>query len=309
LTLSEAAVRKTLVITGVTGFLGSDVAKHQVAAGNNVIGVVRKNSDLARLESIRSRITLVESSSESLIRIFEAGVDAVIHTSTCYGRGNESPSDLLEANIGFPLRLLEAALASNVPAFLNTDSFFSSNDPLSSYLAEYSLSKRHFTEWARIACVDRPICFINIRLEHLYGPGDQESKFINWLVHQCLSNVKEINLTPGGQKRDFIYLDDAVTAFNCILDCVATIGNGFHQVGLGTGKMQTMRSLIEEVHRISGSTTTLNFGALPYRLFEQMESVADNSFLKNHGWESKVELDNGIRNIITDIRQQHSKAT
>jgi nucleoside-diphosphate-sugar epimerase len=90
---------------------------------------------------------------------------------------------------------------------------------------------------------------------------------------------------------------------------VATIGNGFHQVGLGTGKMQTMRSLIEEVHRISGSTTTLNFGALPYRLFEQMESVADNSFLKNHGWESKVELDNGIRNIITDIRQQHSKAT
>ncbi len=307
--MSEAAVRKTLVITGVTGFLGSHVAKHQVAAGNNVIGIVRKNSDLARIESIRSRITLVETSSESLIRIFEAGVDAVIHTSTCYGRGNESPSDILEANIGFPLRLLEAALVSNVPAFLNTDSFFSSNNILGSYLAGYSLSKRHFAEWARMACVDRQICFINIRLEHLYGPGDQESKFINWLVHQCLSNVKEINLTSGDQKRDFIYLEDAVTAFNCILGSVVAVGNGFHQVGLGTGKMQTMRSLIEEVHRISGSTTKLNFGALPYRHYEQMESVADNSYLKKHGWESKVKLDDGIRNIIADIRRQHSNAT
>lgn len=307
--MSKASVGKTLVITGVTGFLGSHVAKHQVAAGNNVIGIVRKNSNLVRLESIRSRITLVETSTEKLTRIFEAGVDAVIHTSTCYGRENESTSDLLEVNIGFPLRLLEAAMASNVPAFLNTDSFFSSNDPLSSYLAGYSLSKRHFTEWARIVCIDRPIRFINIRLEHLYGPGDQESKFINWLVHQCLNNVKEIKFTPGGQKRDFIYLDDAVTAFNCILESVAEIANGFHQVGLGTGKMQTMRSFIEEVHRISGSTSILNFGALPYRLYEQMESVADNSYLKKHRWESKVEIENGIRNIITDIHQNYSKAT
>lgn len=307
--MSEAAVRKTLVITGVTGFLGSHIAKHQVDAGNIVIGIVRKNSDLTRLESIRSRIKLIESSSENIIRTFEAGVDAVIHTSTCYGRGNESPSDLLEANIGFPLRLLDAALASNVPAFLNTDSFFSSNNPLGTYLAEYSLSKRHFTEWARLACVNRSICFFNIRLEHLYGPGDQESKFINWLVHQCLKNVKEINLTPGGQKRDFIYIDDAVAAFNCILNSMAAVGNGFHQVGLGTGKMQTMRNLIEEVHRIIGSTTTLNFGALPYRLYEQMESVADNSYLKNLGWKSKVKLDYGIRKIITDIRRKNSNAT
>lgn len=307
--MSEAGVRKTLVITGVTGFLGSQVAKHQVAAGNNVIGIVRKSSDLSRLESILSRITLVETSSENLVRIFTQGVDAVIHTSTCYGRANESPSALLEANIGFPLRLLEAAMVSNVPAFLNTDSFFSSNDILGSYLAGYSVSKRHFTEWGRIACADRPICFVNIRLEHLYGPGDQESKFMSWLVRQCLNNVKEIKLTPGGQKRDFIYLDDAVTAFNCILDSVTNLGHGFHQVGLGTGKMQTMRSFIEEVHRISGSTTILEFGALPYRPYEQMESVADNAYLINHGWEIRTELSDGILNIITDMRQQHSKAT
>jgi CDP-paratose synthetase len=298
---------KTILITGVAGFLGSHIAKAQVAAGNTVIGIVRSSSDLSRLVSIHNQILLIDVDSESLAGIFAQGVDAIIHTATCYGRDNESLSTISKANIEFPLSLLEAALVGNVPAFLNTDSFFSSNDVSHTYLAAYAASKRQFAEWGRIACSGRQMCFVNIRMEHLYGPGDHASKFVSWVVRECLDNVRRLELTPGEQKRDFIYVDDAAQAFDCVLNSIQVLGPGFHQLGLGTGTMQTMRSFVEKVHKIAESTTELDFGALPYRNHEQMESVSDNTYLKKLGWENRTGLEEGIRNTVMSMRRHYEQ--
>ena len=61
------------------------------------------------------------------------------------------------------------------------------------------------------------IKFINARLFHLYGPSDKPTKFVNSIIQSLKNNLPTIDLTSGTQRRDFIYIDDAIEAFLLII--------------------------------------------------------------------------------------------
>ena len=136
---------------------------------------------------------------------------AVVHTATCYGRNRETPLEVFEANLKFPLDLLEKA------ALFSTDTFFNTDTILYKYLNGYSLSKHQFVEWGKQYADEHKIKFCNIKLEHMYGPGDDDSKFTTYVINSCLNNVPEVKLTLGEQERDFIYIDDVVSAYQLLL--------------------------------------------------------------------------------------------
>ena len=60
---------------------------------------------------------------------------------------------------------------------------------------------------ARDVFFENGLC-INIGLEHFYGPNDDDSKFVSYIIHNLLNEVEKIDLTKGKQKRYFIYIDD-----------------------------------------------------------------------------------------------------
>jgi nucleoside-diphosphate-sugar epimerase len=283
-----------LLITGATGFLGSHLVAALSRIGHRVVGLRRAQSDIGRLRDCGTSIELVSAEDGDYSRVLAAGdpFDAVIHAATCYGRRGEGAATIVESNLVGPLRLLEAATAAGVPAFVNTDTTL---DPL---VNDYALSKRQFADWGRRISSSGRIRFLNVRLETLYGPGDDESKFVNWVVSRCLANVPSMDLTGGEQRRDFVYVDDAVEAYICLLPSVARLEPGFHSIGLGSGAAVRLRDLVETVRDLAHTGTQLNFGALPYREHEPMESRADISFLLGLGWRPRTSLADGIRNVI-----------
>jgi nucleoside-diphosphate-sugar epimerase len=130
----------------------------------------------------------------------------------------------------------------------------------------------------------------------MYGPGDDTSKFTARVIKDCLANVAEIKLTPGDQKRDFVYIDDVVFAYDILLEQTnhqAASGRSF-----GHGVAVTIREFVETVHQITGSTTRLNFGALPYRQNEIMHSGTDIEALMSLGWRCRTTLAVGIRKTV-----------
>ena len=288
-----------VIITGATGFLGSTIAKALITGGHRVIALKRSFSDIYRLIDIQSELVFYDIEHLDYVRPFtEHGhIDAVIHTSTCYGRAGETSTQVFQANTAFPLRLLDASISFNTDTFFNTDTI------LSPYLNTYALSKKHFSDWGRLLASDSRIRFINIRLEHLYGTGDDLSKFTTWVAKSCLNNVPEIKLTAGEQCRDFIYIEDAVSAYMQMLRCASDLGSGFQEIDLGSGETVTIRRFVEMVHRISGSNSNLVFGAIPYRENEIMESNAKIKPLLTLWWECKTGLEEGITNMIKDLRQ------
>jgi dTDP-D-glucose 4,6-dehydratase len=56
-----------------------------------------------------------------------------------------------------------------------------------------------------------------MKLEHMYEPKDDETKFVPWLISQLQQGVERVPLAEGKQLRDFIYIDDVVTAYMKLL--------------------------------------------------------------------------------------------
>lgn len=139
--------------------------------------------------------------------------------------------------------------------------------------------------------------FCNIKLEHMYGPGDDESKFTSYIINSCSKNEPEIKLTPGEQKRDFIYIDDVVFAFQLLLNHKQD--KAFEEYELGSGEPVTIREFVETAHRLTKSRSVLQFGALSYRENEVMHSSANVEALKALGWEPRNNLVDGLKKIIS----------
>lgn len=132
-----------ILLTGVTGYLGSYIANALIKNGYQVIGLKRKTSSLFRIENILTKLTLHDIDDLDLASLFQfyGKIDVVLHTATCYGRKGENVNDIVSANLTFPLNLLNEAVNSGVELFLNTDT------ALEKILNPYALSKEQFTEW------------------------------------------------------------------------------------------------------------------------------------------------------------------
>ena len=114
-----------VLITGITGFVGSHLAEYALNAGVEVIGTVRARSRDEHIEGIRRRLHLVESdlrdasSVRSLLR--EIRPDWVVHLAAqSYVHASfHAPSECMHNNIACQMNLLEGLRAENLaPRFL-----------------------------------------------------------------------------------------------------------------------------------------------------------------------------------------------
>jgi len=287
-------MKKKILLTGATGFLGSYLAKALLAAGYEIVALKRKSPLLRRAESMATDIIWVDIENLDFTRLFadHGKIEVIIHTATCYGRNNEPVSEVFSSNTEFPLRLLDAGANAGVKVFLNTDTI------LDKYLNLYSLSKNQFLQWGKYFSKHKKILFGNVRLEHFYGPDDESSKFSTYVINGCLANVPELKLTKGEQQRDFIYIDDVVSAYMTLLSNIDNFQSSFFEFDVGTGRSVSIREFVETVHRITASTTQLRFGALPYREGEVMYSEPDISGLLALGWRCQHDINAGLKNVI-----------
>lgn len=287
-------MNQRILITGVTGFLGSHLTKALLSAGHEIVAIKRKQSSDRRIRSIIPKITLydVEGIELDVILDRHGPIDIIIHTATCYGRNNESISEIFEANTEFPLRLLDAGNRAGVKIFINTDTI------LDKYLNLYALSKNQLLQWGHFFSIHGNISFVNIRLEHFFGADDDPSKFTAYVIRNCINNASEIKLTAGEQKRDFIYIDDVVAAYLIVIKKFECIEESFVEFDVGSGQSISIREFVETVHKLSKSKTKLNFGAIPYRNGEIMHSVADTNKIRSLGWRCFFDINSALSVVI-----------
>jgi nucleoside-diphosphate-sugar epimerase len=293
-----------ILLTGVTGFLGSNLARAFLSSGHQVTALKRSTSDCWRIKDVLNSLTLYDVDQTPLDVPFKISgpFAAIVHTATCYGRKGESPDQVLRANTLFPLELMVTAALFSTSALFNTSTYFSTSTSLYKYLNYYSLSKKQFSEWGQQFANDGKIRFVDILLEHMYGPGDDDSKFSSFVVRSCLQNVPHIPLTLGEQKRDFIHIADVVSAYSALIEHESGRGAGFMSYEVGSGVPVRIREFVELAHRYSGSESTLDFGALPYRENEIMETSADISALRTIGWQPAIDLHDGLQEMISAER-------
>lgn len=289
-----------ILLTGATGFLGSHLLAALLAAGHEVIAVKRTTSSTSKIEPLlgHQALQLFNIDSEDPAALYKRSrVDTIIHTATEYGRGEAPLYGILDANLILPLRLAELGIQKGVRSFINTDSFFNKAGNSYSNLLNYSLSKKSLLIWLEKLSTNLKI--INVVLEHMYGPGDSDSKFVESVIQRVgFRKEPHIALTHGHQRRDFIFIDDVVQAYLYLVDYGRQNDFRLETFELGTGQATQVRDFVEYVKELSGSSTGLGFGDIPYRADEIMYSTADISRLERLGWTPTVDVRTGVQRIL-----------
>jgi len=284
---------KTILITGINGFLGSNLAK-RLSKDNIIIGTEYKLENLARIAGCNFKV--YEADKEAYEKLFsENKVDIIIHTATFYDRNGEDFLQLFESNLKSPFYLLDLAIKNKVEMFINTDS------ALERFTSGYSLSKKQLVDWLKFR--SNEIKTVNMQLEHFYGPGTNSTNFITAMITRLLKNEPKIDLTRGEQKRDFVYYEDVLDAFELIIESKDKLDNYFNHFEVGTGELMAIKDLMNLLKELTGSKSILNYGAIPYRDNELMISKSDNEAIMKLGWKPNTKISEGLVKTIEGIKQ------
>lgn len=284
----------TIAITGAFGFLGSELVKVLLdKTSYNIVAVVKSTTINSRLQYEENRVQIFYSDIIPLEQLFQQhNIDIVIHAATDYGRNSQS-SKVVYNNVVFPLQLLEYAKKYEIKLFINTDSYFTKAVSEYSYLQTYTLSKKHLEDYLRH---EKEIPLINIKLEHVFGIGDSDSKFVTNIFKMIVACKSQIDVTEGTQRRDFIYISDVVSLFYEVIINYHHFKSEYYLIESGWGKSISIRDFILKIKEVTGSTSCIRFGSLPIRYGEIMDSRADLSripkFLK---WHPTVTIDEALQ--------------
>ena len=297
-----------ILLTGPGGFLGSALAHHWAERGHELSLLARPSSRLDRIADLLASVRVVRASAPNEIAavVREAMPDAIVHTACSYGRKGESALDVMDANMRLGVALLQAILERNSLEGTPPTLFLNTGTVLEPGVSLYALSKTQFTAWGAALAASTPqrLKFIDIRLQQMYGPGDDGSKFITHVIEACRHNVPRLALAMGEQLRDFIHIDDVVQAYDRILERQYEFAES-DAIDVGSGDAVTMRSFVEQVKQVTGAETVLEFGAVAYRPNEAMLCVADTKRLRSLGWHPTVPLAIGLRRLIDLGRQNY----
>lgn len=284
---------KTILLTGATGYLGSELLRFWIDCGHKLIILKRSTSSLNRIKDLEGKYLSYDVDQSSWERAFSQNkIDVVVHVATSYGRKRESLSEIVETNLLFSIKILDLAIQHRVNYFINTAS------SLTKDVNDYSLSKYHFQEW--VSHKKEKIKSVNLVLEYFYGPGDDVWKFISMVVKKLKENVPSIDFTSGNQKRDFIYISDVVSAYDIILNKIDDLKSAL-DIPVGSGESHSLRSVVQKCKKmLSNNASMLNFGAIPDRDGDIQELVADLSIMKSLNWNIEYSLDLGLNKLIKE---------
>lgn len=279
---------KTVLISGINGFLGSQLA-FSLSGKFRVIGLEYSIENLYR---IRDKNYLVYPSSDGIpADVFKQNdIHIVIHTATLYGRNEESINTMLKTNVILAHQLLHLSVQSNCEIFINTDTLLPKNT------SEYSITKSHFVDWMKYYLGYSKTKLVNIRLEHFYGPGASENNFVVLMMTKLLQNQPSIETTIGTQERRFLYIDDVISAFILLLNSYERFG-AYQEFEVASSRSLSIKDLLIRMKKVTGSTSHLDFGKIALRKNEIMRIEANLEPIEKLGWNETHMLDLGL-NIL-----------
>lgn len=297
-----------ILITGAGGFVGAATAKAAVAAGHEVVALVRNDkSRLARLANRVSlhRVDLADGATVSAL-LRSARPDIVVHSAWEGVGGALRSGDIQLDNIRTSVALADAAIAAGARKFVGIGSqaeygrydrkIAECDLPQPTML--YGAAKLAANHLAAQRCREAGISFAWLRLFSVYGPGDNP----NWLIPSTAASLfrgKAPQCTAGTQKWDYLHIDDVAEG----VLAAATTDRATGVFNLSSGDPVPVRTIVEMLRDLAAPGMELTFGAIPFGPDQIMHLDGDNRRLcEATEWSVKIPLGEGLRQVVDELR-------
>jgi nucleoside-diphosphate-sugar epimerase len=127
-----------------------------------------------------------------------------------------------------------------------------------------------------------------------YGPGQRGSMAIPY-ARQCVQARQRAEFSEGGQRRDFVHVDDVAEGIAQAALRVAELETPFAICNLGCGVPVRLRDVLERIALKTGAQDRFVFGARPMRANEPKEQYADVAAAGRWlGWRARISWEQGI---------------
>lgn len=292
---------KKVLITGITGYIGSHLAK-ALLPDYEVCGLVRKPLHTEYIADFQDRLRLfpVDSSYESMHNAVQAAQpDLVYHLAAYYTgtHGAQETPKLVDSNITFGAHLLEALSACKVPALAYATTYmthYRGEDycPLNLYAA----TKQAFFDLLAYYTDAGLLRAATLVISDTYGPGDQRPKVLNAVKRAAGTGVR-VAFSTGNIPYDVVYIDDIVSAFRIIGERLLR-GEFQNDVFQAVSESPlSLRETVEKMLKVNHLTLNAGWGERPKAEREMSELI--RLYPPPPGWTPQVPLDEGLKELAT----------
>jgi len=303
--------RKSVLVTGGAGFIGSHLTNKLHELGANVIVV----DDLSTGDRKKVKATcnvFVEgdvSQSNTYAKLGEFDVDYVFHfgSPSSVILFNEKPDDCIHKTIFGFRRIIAFAEEHNVTKVIypSSGSVYGdapvpqTEDMMPKPTNLYGVCKLTCEQLARLSLDKVPS--VGLRIFAGYGPGEETkgeiASVITLFLRAILNGKRPIIYGDGRQSRDFVYLDDIITA---VLRAAEADFTGV--VNVGSGKAHTFAEVVELINRLLGKSVKPIYVDKPQKYLEK--TLASREIQDKILGAPATVLTDGLKKLLGTYAQQ-----
>jgi nucleoside-diphosphate-sugar epimerase len=306
-----------VLITGASGFLGSNFTRRCLNEGFETHVLLRKTSNKWRIMDVlpelhKHEIDLCNCKKlAGLLEKIEPNVILHLAADGTFPTVQKDVDRVIATNFIGSVNLLRATDNVNYSSFIN---FGSSSEygvknlpmvesdipePMSVYGATKASSTLLFQTWAKIN--SKPI--VTVRPFSVYGYFEEPMRLIPSTIWHCLHN-KDLELGTGAKSMDFIFVEDVIEACMRLIDAP---GLGGEIINLGTGEGHTVREVVDRIVSMTNSNIKLQWGKLPSRPYTPEIWVSNTSKMENLlKWKPQYNLDQGLKKTINWMKDNNA---
>lgn len=291
-----------ILVTGGTGFVGSNIVRKLISEGHEVLIT---GSD-AECPVEKGVVKYLQPSFIGIDWKSIGKLDVVFHEAAINDTTLNDENEMLRANLDSSRSLFEFAAqngckkiiyASSTAVYGNANVPFVENGKIEP-LNVYGESKKRLDEYASMFAVNHPeIVVVGLRYCNVYGPGEnhkgKRASMIYQLARQMMNGNPKL-FKMGEQKRDWIYVDDVVYANMCAMNSAKSC-----IVNCGSGSATSFNEIVEILNETLGVSRNVEYIDNPFSSKYQSFTYCDMTYAKEMiGFEPRYDIKRGIKSFF-----------
>ena len=283
-------------MTGASGFIGSYLCPVLSEAGAIIAGnSFRASSTLPECVHTQHQYDLREPSACNRL-VAESEPDIIINLSSVVigARDASLIQPMFQSNLCGAVNLMHAATECGVARVINAGSL---EEPVNDYVpsSPYAASKAAARIYAELYRKMSSVEIGHVRIGMVYGPKTRDlTKLVSYVSLELL-NGRAPRLTSGDRKADWIYVKDVAEGIAALANCDQLPE---HDLTLGTGRLTSVKDVVEQLISVSGTDIRAEFGAVPERADEMAVAADAELMYRSIDWKSRYTLLEGLTETL-----------